>query len=145
MTTEFGRVAEATGLSSTTEPEEVSALTGFDPSRIAALLPPPEEARVLDNMSEDIVYPARRLAEWTRLPERRVKEILRGFKSRGWAWYGVTYDEDEYCVSGSGYSLSPAGSEARNVIDAIAMEARRAATGNTDAVHDSADPEGIAQ
>jgi hypothetical protein len=68
-----------------------------------------EQLLVIDNMNEEMAYPFHALARWTGLPEKRVREIVRGLKDQGLASYGVCYDEDEGCVSGSGYCLTREG------------------------------------
>lgn len=67
------------------------------------------EQAVLNEMSGDVGYPFATLSEWSGIPTPEVRLIVRDFRKRGLADFGTLYNEDDYCVCGSGYWLTDAG------------------------------------
>lgn len=70
---------------------------------------------VLDAMDADYIHPFAHLADCTNLPVSKVRKIARQFREAGLAHYGVCFDEYEPFMRGSGYYLTTAGLNFREV------------------------------
>jgi len=114
------------GLSSSTEPKEVSALTGFDPSRIARSLRKKQRALILSLRTE-----------WGRADQETARRMWGGP-------YGYLIQHKHGTLNC--WRLSERGLMAKAaLVVAIATEARRAETPQSDSVHEGAGPQDIAQ
>jgi hypothetical protein len=131
---------------------------GFDPGRVETLTNGfrsllPDVRLVMEEMGDGENCPgAAYIGAVTKLPEKRVLEIMRALRTLGLAEYGPLCDidsEEGYAPRGSGYWLWPRGFDflrAMDEADAIAMEARQGtALKGLDGEAATARAEGIAQ
>jgi hypothetical protein len=129
---------------------------GFDPSRIgllvrALLSVSGDVRRVMVEMGDGESCPTAACIEAeTKVPAKRVREIMRALRTLGLAEYGPLCDVDSesYAPRGSGYWLWPHGFEFLRAIDtaeaiAIETEGQDRGTG-LGAKHESAGPKDIA-